>query len=632
MCGIAGAVLTGRPGATREAAALAAVMARRLVHRGPDDEGAAEAEGVALAARRLSIIDLEGGHQPIANETGRVVVAQNGEIYNHAALGEALRAAGHRFRTRCDTEVLVHGYEEWGIEGLLARLRGMFAFAVHDRDRGRLVLARDRLGEKPLYYSRGAEVFVFASELTALLASGRVPFCVDARARECLLAVHHVPGELSIVETVRKLPPGHWLDLDLRTGRAEVHEYWDFRPAAAREIDEAAGEARVRAALGEAVSRCLVADVPIGLFLSGGLDSSVLAAEATRQGAALATFSIGFEDDALDESGFARDVAAALGTRHEEIRFREEEAVRALAEAPRFLDEPVGDPAALTVYLLARLARARGVKVVLSGEGADELFGGYDYYERPGEAVAAGGRRALASRLRGLAGLGLRGLDGARGADGGQSPVLTRWPGVTLSGFPVVASPAERRRLLGPEPPPASPWEARIAARAARIEEPLRRRRYVDLKTWLPDDLLVKLDRMTMASSVEGRAPYLDADLAELVFGFGPRLLRSGAVAKRILRRAFGDRLPPAILARRKQGFVLPLSRWIRGRLRRDFDEVLGARQGDGIDEREALGFLGEHLEGRADRARLLYALYVYRRWFARARDEVASGGARVPA
>jgi asparagine synthase (glutamine-hydrolysing) len=621
VCGIAGAVVLGRGGpVTPEAARLAAAMLARLAHRGPDDEGAERHEGVVLGARRLSIIDLAGGHQPIADGAGRVAVAQNGELYNHAELAAELRAAGRRFRTRCDTEVLVHGYAEWGVEGLLARLRGMFAFAIHDRERGRLLLARDRFGEKPLFYARAGRRFLFASELTALLASGLVPFRVDRRALECVLAVHYVPGELSAVEGVRKLPPGHWLELDVRTGGLAVNEYWDLDPDAPGPGDGREAEARVREGVAVAVRRCLVADVPVGLFLSGGLDSSVLAAEARRQGADLATFSVGFDDERLDESAFAREMAAFLGGRHVEVRFRAAEALAALADAPRYLDEPVGDPAALTVHLLARVARDGGVKVVLSGEGADELFGGYPYYDGPGVAWRGlrWARRAWSAGRRLL----------ETGSQGPDSPVLTGAAGETVSGFPIVANPAERRRLLGGPPPPASDWERRVAARAAAIREPLARRRYADLKTWLPDDLLVKFDRMTMACSVEGRAPYLDADLAALAFALPPGELRGGGGSKRVLRRAFADRLPPRIVERRKQGFVLPLSAWIAGPLAGEFRAVLAARQDDGIDAAEATALLREHVDGRADRARLLYTLFVYRRWFARVREEAAAAAA----
>jgi asparagine synthase (glutamine-hydrolysing) len=306
-----------------------------------------------------------------------------------------------------------------------------------------------------------------------------------------------------------------------------------------------------------------------------------------------------------------------------ELRFGEAEALRTLAAVPRGLDEPVGDPAALTTYLLAAVARERGVKVVLSGEGADELFGGYDYYDGVGARgvqTALGGAARVARRLRRLAWRLLSAGTGGVPA----SPLFTGVPGETASGFPIVASPAERRRLLGTPPGAPSAWEARIAARAATMRDPLRRRRYVDMKTWLPDDLLVKLDRMTMGCGVEGRAPYLDADLVELAFALPARLLRRPGEAKSLLRRAFAGGLPPAIVGRRKQGFVLPLSAWIRGPLRAEFEAVLGARQADGLDEREASALLDDHVSGRADRARLLYTLYAYRAWFAAVRGAAA--------
>ncbi|MDH3719540.1 MAG: asparagine synthase (glutamine-hydrolyzing), partial [Planctomycetota bacterium] len=612
MCGIAGAVaLTSDSSIDVEQ--LTCRMLDALVHRGPDDFAYIQTRNLALGARRLSIIDLENGRQPMLNESRDVAVAQNGEIYNHQQLAGQLKEAGYRFRTRCDTETLLHGYQQWGMSGLLDRLRGMFALSVLDTRRRRLLLGRDRLGQKPLYYYHDREKFLFASELRALLTSGLIPLTVNDRALEQLLTVHFVPGDLTIVEGVRKLPAGSWLELDIESGSLDIRTYWELPLTEEQPPDEDDAAERVGHLTQQAVRRCLVADVPIGVFLSGGLDSSIAAVEAHRLSGNVRTFSIGFDDELLDERDDARRIAESLGTRHVEMRFSEQEALDLFDSVPLALDEPVGDPAALTVYQLAQFAAREGVKVVVSGEGADELFGGYDYYAANTPASTASGtglnRRRLVDLLR---------------FRSNRSKFLETWPNgpvipsegrATLSGFPTISGAPTRHDLLGQATSPTD-WEMRLVKRAATIDGELRRKRYVDLKTWLPDDLLIKFDRMTMASSIEGRAPFLDCDLVEYAFRLPEAMLRRGDTCKWILRRSYEKLLPEANLNKRKQGFVLPLNAWIKGPLKATFHDVMGTQQADHINTQAALEILGTHCTGPSSRMRLLYAVYMYRRWY----------------
>ncbi|MBI1847619.1 MAG: asparagine synthase (glutamine-hydrolyzing), partial [Candidatus Rokubacteria bacterium] len=374
MCGIVGNVFAA--GDRTPALEVLRRMAGRLRHRGPDDEGFVVAGRGGLGLRRLSIIDLAGGRQPMTGETGRAWVVCNGEIYNHRELTEELRAAGHRFTTRSDTEVIVHGWEEYGL-GVLERLEGMFAIAIWDESTRTLMLARDRAGIKPLYYALLADQLVFASELGAMLEHPAVDRALDLAGLSCYLAHEYVPAPRAILRHVRKLRAGHWLTYT--DGRAKVEPYWDVAPGPARAVGAGEAVAELRRALDTVVRQHLISDVPLGVFLSGGIDSSTVAAFAARHVGRLKTFAIGFEDRSFDESARARRVARALGTEHHEETVGPRAGLELIARLPDLLDEPLGDASLLPTYLLSRFARA-SVTVALSGDGGDELFAGYPTY------------------------------------------------------------------------------------------------------------------------------------------------------------------------------------------------------------------------------------------------------------
>jgi asparagine synthase (glutamine-hydrolysing) len=617
VCGIAGIASHDRGALDR--AALDA-MSRALVHRGPDDEGTAVMEGCALAARRLSIIDVEGGHQPIAGCGGRLCVVQNGEIYNHAALRAELERSGHVFATRCDTEVLAHGYEEWG-DAFLGRLRGMFALAVWDREAERLLLARDRFGIKPLFYAARGGTLSFASELGALAHAPGFSRTLDPDALEAFLAFNSIPAPQTVYRAARKLPPGH--ALAWRRGAERVWRYArprpvaraDERPESTREL---AREARAR--LRDSVRAHLVSDVPVGVLLSGGIDSSALTALAAEEsGSRIATFSIGFEEKSFDELERARLVARRYGTDHHELVVRPD-AVELLPRIVAAYDEPSGDSSALPTYLVAELA-ARHVKVVLSGEGGDELFGGYQTYVADVVAPYAGraARLALPAVERLPSGTGRVPLDYKlkRFARAAHLPPLERH-----HGFKEVFAPEVRRALLGPTAgaDPLDPYRARYAETAAA--SPLARLQDVDLGIYLVDDLLVKTDRMTMAHSLEARVPFLDPAVADLALALRTRHKVLGPATKRLLRAAVAPLLPRAVVHGRKRGFSIPAAAWLRGPLLPFAREVLSPtalRDGGVFDPVVVGGLLQRHADGREDLSRQLWGLMAFTMWQRRA-------------
>jgi len=617
VCGIAGlATLDGSP---VDPGPLPA-MCDALVHRGPDDAGTWAEGPVALGARRLSIIDLAGGHQPMASADGRTVVVQNGEIYNHAALRSELQAAGHSFTTRCDTEVLLHGYRQWG-EGLLERLRGMFALAVWDAGERRLLLARDRFGIKPLYWTvqrSRRPVLAFASELKALRRLG-LREELDPDALEAYLAFNSIPAPLTIFRGVAKLAPGHLLSL--RPGSEPRLREW-CRPLPARadalrgeSEEELAGEVLER--LRDSVRAHLVADVPVGVFLSGGVDSGALTALAAQETPGrVATFSIGFEEESFDELALARLVAQRYGTDHHELVLRVD-AVSLLGEVVDAFDEPFADSSALPTYLVSRLA-SQHVKVALSGEGGDELFGGYHTY------VA----NLLARRLAPLARV--------------ARPVVERLPSSSRRvsfdykarrfvraahlppverhhGFKEILAPGLRAELLGgvrshPPADPLGPWHEHWAATEG--SEELARLQELDLNLYLPSDLLVKTDRASMAHSLEARVPFLDPAVAELALALPTAMKVRGRQTKRLLRRAVEPLLPHEVVGGAKRGFSIPAAAWFRGELEPFAREVLNEAQV--VDRGVALGLLDEHVARRDDHSRPLWGLMCLELWRAR--------------
>jgi asparagine synthase (glutamine-hydrolysing) len=617
MCGICGGYAYGdaRP---LDGETLAA-MVGTLVHRGPDDLGMHLDGPAGLAARRLSIIDLAGGHQPMVSEDGDVCVAQNGEILNHLELRAELERAGTRFRTRCDTEVLLHLYRREG-PGFLSRLRGMFAIAVWDRRERRLVLGRDRFGIKPLLYADVGGRLTFASELKALRRDPELPHAVDRDGLHAYLAFNTIPAPLTILRAVRKLPAGHRLICDPRGVRVERFA----RPAPAR-----AGELRrepegelaeeLRARLRDSVAAHLLADVPVGVLLSGGVDSSVLAALASEATPGrVATFSIGFRERSFNELDLARQVARRYGTDHHELVV-EPHVAELLPTLVGAFDEPFADSSAVPTYLVSALA-ADHVKVVLSGEGGDELFGGYETYTADQLAEHVG---PLAARLRPLVerlpssdarvSLDYRAKRFVRAA---ALPPLERH-----HGWKEIFSPAARADLLTAPwregaADPVDLWRARYAETAgapllARLQD-------VDLGVPLVDDLLVKTDRMSMAHSLEARVPFLDPVVAELAFALPTRMKVRGASKKRLLRRAAEPLVPESILAARKRGFSIPAAAWLRGELEPFAREVLSPERTrrQGFFEASAVTkILDDHVARREDLSRQLWGLISFSLW-----------------
>ncbi len=562
MCGIAGIFdLEGRPVARAEVAG----MCSAIVHRGPDAEGIHMASGVGLGMRRLAIIDLTTGDQPIGNEDGSVWVVFNGEIYNFRELRRKLIGNGHRFRTTGDTEVLVHLYEERGAR-MVDDLRGMFAFALWDERRRRLLLGRDRLGIKPLYYALVDGRLLFASELKALLRVQGLERRINWKAFSRLLASLTTPPSESILAGVHKLEPAHVLTADPRQG-LRVERYWDVRFAPIEGRSEAALVDQRRDLLEESVRLHLVSDVPVGAFLSGGVDSSGVVAHMARSSPQqVKTFSIGFREADFSETAAARLVAETFGTDHHE-RILETDTVAIVDDVAFHLDEPFGDSSAIPAYLVSKVA-AEHVKVVLSGDGGDELFAGYDRYlverrERIFRHLPAGARwtlRALARRLPGA-------LPGRRYASHVSLPDEDRYlDAVTLFGS------SERDDLLRPELRDLlarhDPWreERRLLARGQG--DWLAPLQHLDLTRYLPLDVLSKVDRMSMAHSLEVRVPLLDHRLVEFAATLPLEDRLRGRSTKHLLKRALSGLVPEAILQRPKRGFAIPLGRWFQGPLR----------------------------------------------------------------
>jgi asparagine synthase (glutamine-hydrolysing) len=618
MCGICG-VATAGPGAVADVEAVRRMNAR-LAHRGPDSDGLFQSGGVALAMRRLSIIDLEGGDQPISNEDGSVTVVQNGEIYNYRELRRELERQGHRFATHSDTEVLVHLYEQHG-EGFVERLRGMFALALWDEREWRLLLARDRFGIKPLFYRHRDGALTFASELKAMLEQPGFSREIDPRALAAYLAFNSIPAPLTIFAEARKLPPGTlaiWRD-----GELSQRRYARPAPVPAAETRRrpaAALAEELRETLRDSIRAHLVADVPVGVLLSGGVDSAGIAALAAgEQSEPVKTFSVGFEEASFDELDRARLVAERYGTEHHEIVLRPD-AVELFPKLVEAFDEPFGDSSALPTYLVSELA-AGEVKVALSGEGGDELFGGYYTYVADLLAARVGPLAALAAPLAEL----LPSSDAKvsfdykakRFARGARLPPLERH-----HAWKEIFAPEARATLLGARDPAWDPldlYRERYAETAGA--EQLARLQDVDLGIYLVDDLLVKTDRSSMAHSLELRVPFLDNEVAAMALGLATPLKVRGLAKKRLLRRALAPLLPRQILHGRKQGFSIPVAAWLRGPLQGFARETLSAealsRQG-WLDPATVSSMLDRHCAGREDLSRQLWGLIAFTLWFDR--------------
>src|SRR5947209_8343988 len=550
-------------------------MCAAMVHRGPDDEGSVQLDGVTLGMRRLSIIDIEGGHQPIHNEDSTVWVVQNGEIYNHLELRAQLVSAGHVFVTQSDTEVLVHGYEEWG-EGMVERLNGMFAFAILDRRRRRLLLARDRIGIKPLHYAVDGKRLVFASELKALLRDPALRRDIDPVALDEYLALEFVPSPRSIVRGISKLPPAHTLEWYLGSGMHRLHRYWsptlsdDSAGSRPGDVDERAEE--LCAVMCESVRKELISDVPLGVFLSGGIDSSAVAAMMAQLGSDVKSFSVGFAERSFDESRYARQVARHLGTDHHELTLEPAMLLDLIPQLPTLLDEPLGDASIIPTYLLSAFTR-RHVKVALGGDGGDELFAGYPTVQA--HRLATYYMKAPSLVRRGLGEPGVRRLPVSRTnlsfdfrakrfVAGAAYPVAVRhqrWMGSF--------APEERAALLlyGAEHAGAADG----AGEGDELNQVLR----LDMHGYLENDILVKLDRASMMASLEARVPMLNNDFVAYATALPLSMKLRGMKSKFLLKRALRGVLPDSILDRPKKGFGVPVAEWFRGRLREPMLVVL---------------------------------------------------------
>lgn len=660
MCGIAGFVTADADaGGAAESARVLDRMCRRIAHRGPDDQGTFIDGPAALGMRRLSIIDLAGGRQPLSACDESVSIVFNGEVYNFRELRAQLEARGHRFRTNSDTEAIAHAYEEYGAD-CPRHLRGMFAFAVWDARRLRLLIARDRAGKKPLYYTltpRGT--LLFGSELKSLLEHPEFRRETSPEAVDAYLTFGYVPDPLSIYRGVHKLPPGHLLTFE--RGQLRVEQYWDFPHGAALLEDDAdesqngeAGDARrgttrrgaaraedyveeLRALLEDAVRVRLVADVPLGAFLSGGVDSSavvgLMARASTRP---VKTFSIGFREDSYDELKYARIAARHFRTEHHEFVVTPD-VCSVVDELAWHFDEPFADSSAIPTYWVSKLAREH-VKVVLSGDGGDELFAGYTRY-------------AIDQRRRGLARLPRllrRGLmrplaralpHGARGRNylhNASHDALDRYleeiSVFTRLNRPSLYTADFRRELRGAAEPTAL---FRAVAERAGGGDPLDALLYLDSKTYLPGDILTKVDRMSMAVSLEARAPLVDHRLIEFAARIPAALKMRGAETKHIFKTAVSDFVPAEILNRPKQGFGVPVEHWINRQLRARLRDTLTdarARQRGHTEPRYVALLLDEHERGRRDHSAELWALFMLELWHRTFADAAPTPHTQEPA
>jgi len=626
MCGIAGIVSSERlnPDDRERVVRMRDVIA----HRGPDDAGLFVDEQAALGHRRLSIVDLAAGHQPISNESDTTWIVFNGEIYNHVSVRERLESAGHRYRTRSDTETIVHAYEQWGDEAV-DHLRGMFAFAIWDSSRHRLLLARDRLGVKPLYWALAGDRLLFGSEIKAILESGLIRAEANEEALPELLGTRYLSGTETLFRGIHRLQPGHTLTFE--HGRVSIRRYWDI--PAGRRVDETARLSdtalvqRFRDLLEEAVRIRLMADVPLGMFLSGGLDSSAIAALMSKMiDRPLQTFSVAFKQRAFSELDYARQVARAIKADAHEIVIDDQDFFGALPQLIWHEDEPIAHPSSIPLYFVSALAREH-VKVVLTGEGSDELLAGYGKYPRALANWRAGAAYALVPGplRRWMAKSVVPSMPGTLGRYAARSfLVMPRTPEAMF--FDNFAAIGLRRQatLLSPRfanlataERAYGPSRAFFDA-ASRRSTTLDRLLYADMKTYLVE-LLMKQDQMSMAASIESRVPFLDHRLVEFAAGLPPRMKLRGFTTKWILREAVREILPPEILTRKKMGFPVPFGIWMRGPwkdLARDVLLDVRSRQRGIIEPAAVERLISGHAAGTMDGADAIWSLLNLELWY----------------
>ncbi|MBV9228424.1 MAG: asparagine synthase (glutamine-hydrolyzing) [Chloroflexi bacterium] len=631
MCGICGFLNLGGEDTVTEAVLRQMTFAQQ--HRGPDDEGYLCEPGVGLGFCRLAILDLTpAGHQPMSNEDGTVWLSFNGEIYNFQDLVPTLEQAGHRFRSRSDSEVIIHAYEQWGPD-CLQRFIGMFAFAIWDSRKRTIFMARDRMGEKPLYYWSDGTHFAFCSELKGLLKLPFVPRHLNLHALQSYLSYEYVPSPESIFTDIRKLPAGHCLEIRLdgsaqgrQTADWRPHKYWDVQfqttETGSRSVQDYAHE--LRELLRKAVRRCLISDVPLGLFLSGGLDSSTLLAlmtEVTTERPK--TFSIGFEEKTFSELHYADIAARHFGSEHH-VEILTPDVRDLIQTVAGFLDEPFADASALPTYLVSHMAR-KHVTVALSGDAGDELFAGYDWYRAQRVAAATIDRLPEAlrhqlsafatnippnSKKKGLGNIARRFLEVATLP---KSMQQARWQ--------LFWRDEELAKLLTiPEDDRSSAIDPSLLAffAGSGSTHSLDQQQYVDLKRYLPDDILFKVDRMSMAVSLETRGPLMDYTLVEFAASLPPSLRLHGLTTKYLLRQAMADILPQQLLRRPKLGFNIPYKNWLRNELSdllRDALSPTRLRQQGLFHPQYVQTLIDEHTGGVRDHAHKLWQLLIFQLW-----------------
>ncbi len=617
MCGIAGIVSFG--GVPSPSKAQVQDMCEVIHHRGPDADGFDVRGGVGLGMRRLSIIDLSGGNQPIFNEDDTILCVFNGEIYNFEQLRKELKNKGHKFRTQSDTEVIVHAYEEYG-DTFPSHLNGMFAIALHDTRHNKLLLVRDHIGIKPLFYSFDGSYLVFGSEIKCLLASGLVERSLNLDGLGQFLAWEYLPGEMTLLKDVHKLEPASMLVIDLNNPQITPREYWDIPPEEDSSLSAAEWEERVDTLLYECVQRQRIADVPLGAFLSGGVDSSLVA--AAMPGAK--TFSIGFDDPSYNELHWAQKVAKHLGVEHRD-EVIQPDILELFDKLMFFMDDPIADFSIFPTYLVSRLAREH-VTVALSGDGGDELFGGYETYLA--DAKGAQYQKLPAFIRRGLVEPLVRAIKprpekkglinkAKRFVEGLDQPAdlsHARWR--------IFAGEVAQAQLFTPEaashlPTPLGHHIRTLFAKAGQ-RHPLNKSLYVDTKSYLCDNILTKVDRMSMAVSLEARVPYLDVDLVELAFAMPAEFKVAGGETKTLLKKVAARHLPEECVYRPKEGFSIPIKQWLTTTLRPLMEDLLHPRtiREQGIFQESHVEQLKkEHYSGRANHSHILWALIMFQSW-----------------
>ncbi len=627
MCGICGIARTEN--SPPISSSLLAAMCETLAHRGPDDQGVHTEKKVGLGSRRLSIIDLEKGHQPLSNEDGTVWISHNGEVYNFPDLRKELLSRGHKFRTKTDTETIVHGYEEWG-EDFVHKLRGMFAFSLWDGREEKLILARDRIGIKPLYYTLLEDkTLVYGSELKAILKHPRVYRSLNPEALDLYLTLEYIPAPYSIFRNISKLPAGHLLIY--KEGEIHLKKYWKLEHQ--DKFPSKISKSRINslmdelyALIKEAVQLRLISDVPLGAFLSGGIDSSSLVGMMHESGTSpIKTFSIGFEDTTYDELHHARRVAKAFETEHEEFLLKPK-ALELTDKLIRHLDEPLGDFSIFPTYLVSQMARAH-VKVILSGDGGDEVFGGYEHYQAQKLSrfpIPFLFRHILNPLIRTIPpshkkkgtwnkirrfGQGLENATGDR---------HLRWMKFLTENDKKSLYSPELQAELGEAKPLNATFPFDELYRSSTRFDALNREFFLDLKTYLVDDILVKVDRMSMATSLETRVPLLDHKIVEFVYSLPGDLKLHGFTTKWIFKKTMERLLPPQNIYRKKEGFSIPIKHWLRTELKDLLLDHLNARRirEEGLFRFESIEkMITQHLGKKENFSHQLWALLVFEIW-----------------